>query len=505
MDGERQTDPATRPADSTPRASGARVLALLMKSRVYLLVPLLAILLFEWANVAPYGEFNATFYDEQADALLAGQLSLLRTPSPWLEALPDPWDPVDNVLVRTAKSVPGERFKGPHDLALVHGKFYFQWGLAPAVFLIPLRWIAGHDLPMGHVTFVLEALAALAFAAATLTLARLAGLAPSRLMEAVIVTAFLVCPGWAAALHRVAVYEIAIFSAQLFTGLALLCTALAFERRSKGRSGIWLLALAGTALGIVVNCREDLVPLGLLVPPILWVWWRMGEAARPWRTMIGPALALGAPAATLLGLVLFLNQIRFGSPFETGQLYQLWGGEESVWKGRFIFLDPERLLPNIYYYFLIPVVFNARYPLLIGSPLVTPASWLSPGAAAAYSSYFHRTSGLLVTAPLTLFALAWPLLWRFRQNGADGRLWTIILLLVPAGLATSMVLLAPSDARYGAEWCIWWLVAGSLIAWRTRMAVHARARRSLRLLFDAGLVVTTGWSAWVGAALLLLG
>jgi hypothetical protein len=340
MDGDLQTAPAT----------GPRVLAFLMKSRAYLLIPLLAILLFEWANVAPYGEFNATFYDEQADALLAGQLSLLRTPSPWLEALPDPWDPVDNVLVRTAKSVPGERFKGPHDLALIHGKFYFQWGLAPAVFLIPLRWIAGHDLPMGQVTFVLEALAAFAFAAATLALARLAGLTSSRLMEAVIVMAFLVFPGWSAALHRVAVYEIAIFSAQLFTGLALLSTALAFERRSNGRSGVRLLALAGTSLGLVVNCREDLVPLGLLVPPILWVWWRMGEARRPWRSMIKPALALGLPAATLLGLMLFLNQIRFGSPFETGQAYQLWGGDESIWKGRFVFLDPARLLPNIYYY-----------------------------------------------------------------------------------------------------------------------------------------------------------
>jgi len=506
MTEELRTDQAVRRTGATLWRAGNRILALLVKTRAHLLVPMLAILLFEGWHVAPYGNFNVTYYDEQADALLAGQLSLLRAPPPGLLALPDPWDPVDNLAFSAAPYVPGERYQGVLDLALRDGKFYLQWGLAPAVILIPLRWVVGHDLPMGYVALVLETLAALASAAATLILARLAGLPASRLMPAVIVTGFLVCPVWAAVLHRVAIYEAAIFFAQFFTALALLSVAAAFDRRLQHRGGgIWLLGLAGTCLGLVVNCRQDLVPLGLTVPPILWAWWRTGAAGQTWRRMIGPALALGAPAALLLGVMLLLNQLRFGNALESGQALQLLGAED-IRRSHFVFLQPARLLPNIYYYFLIPVVFNARYPLLLGSPLLIPASWLSPSLAAAYDVlYLHRTSGLFGIAPVTLFALAWPMLWRNRRNGAPDRLRPVLSLLLLAGLASSLLILAPAVMRYGAEWCMWWLVAGALMSWRMRVAVRARYGPNWQRLFDTGLVVSTAWSAWVGAALLITG
>jgi hypothetical protein len=63
-------------------------------------------------------------------------------------ALPDPYSPKDNESFRIRREIPDERFIGVHDLALYKGLLYAQWGPVPALMLIPLRALAGHDLPL---------------------------------------------------------------------------------------------------------------------------------------------------------------------------------------------------------------------------------------------------------------------------------------------------------------------------------------------------------------------
>lgn len=474
--------------------------------RLGLLVPLVAVFLVDWSLVAPYGGFNVTYYDELADAFLAGHLDLLRPPPPALLALPDPWDPVANQALRLGKEVAGQRFDGVHDLALYQDRFYIQWGPFPALVLIPLRWIAGGDVPMGRLVLIVETLAAWAYAASTLTLARLAGLPRSLPVDSLVVTVFLVCPVWQSVLHRVAVYETSVFFAQACLGLALLCIVCAFDRRlTKGSDNLALLAAGSVFLGLVVNCRPNLAPVGLMVPVLLWAWWRTGRAPGSWRRMIGPSLALGGPAAALLVAALLYNGARFGSLLETGQSWQLWGGDEDIRLGKFRFLDPARILPNLWYYFLEPVAFNkaSRYRLLIGQPLLPPDSWLSPALAARYGNYIYRTSGLFVVAPLSGFVLAVPLVFRRNPPGGDARrLRAILLLLLLSGLLASLLLMSPAIMRYGAEWCMWWLAIGTLVALQVRAALRARNLRRLAALFDGALVLTTAWSGWVGASLL---
>jgi hypothetical protein len=485
------------------------VIACARRFRLALLVPIVAVFLVDWSLVAPYGGFNVTFYDELADAFLAGHLDLLRPPPEALMALPDPWDPVANQAIRLGEEVPGQRFDGVHDLALYQGRFYVQWGPFPALVLIPLRWIAGGDLPMGRLVLIVETVAALAYAASTLTLARLAGLPRSQFTDGLVVTVFLVCPVWQSVLRRVAVYETSVFFAQACLGLALLSVVCAFDRRlTKGSDNPALLAAGSVFLGLVVNCRPNLAPVGLMVPVLLWAWWRTGRAPARWQRMVGPAVALGGPAALLLAAALLYNRARFGSLFETGQSWQLWGGDESILLAKFRFLDPARILPNLRYYFLEPVAFNkaSRYPLLIGQPLLPPGSWLPKDLAARYGGYIYRTSGLFVVAPLSALLLAAPFCCRRDWTGGDAhRLRTILLLLLPSGLLASLLLMSPAIMRYGAEWCLWWLAIGALVALRVRAGLQAGPHRRLALLFDAALMLTTAWSGWVGAAFLLAG
>jgi hypothetical protein len=476
-------------------------------SSILFLLPIFFIFSFEWNVIHPYGAFNVTYYDELADAFLAGQLHLLRTPSPEMMALPDPWNPATNEQFREAPRIPGQRFQGIHDLSLYDGKFYLQWGPFPALFIIPLRFIAGHDLPMGRLVLIIETISALAYAMATIKLARLTGLPQSRRMKILIVLFFVLCPVWTFTLRTIAIYEAGIFFGQFCMSLALLSAVVAFDEKiTHGKEKLWLLALASIFLGFMVNCRSNLALLGLMVPVILYVWSRIEIQPRPIRQMIGPALALGCPAMFLLISALVYNKIRFGSFMELGQTWQLWGGYASMWENKFHYLRLGRIVPNIWYYFLSPVEINLSL-LLIHIPAAVPASdWLSPEMSSIYDIYVARTSGLFILSPLTILTLFAPLLFLKKNTNriTDRARWIVLLLILSGVVVGFPLLMAPAVMRYAAEWCMWWVMAGTLIAIWIRDRLLLQKRRIVSRLFDAGLGLSILWSSWVGVSQLII-
>ena len=463
------------------------------------LVLLIAVV--EFSLVHPYGDLNVTYFDELADAFLAGQSYLLRSPPPDMMALPDPWDPAANARFREPAHIPGQRFTGVHDLSLYQGKLYLQWGPVPAIILIPLHWVVGGDLPMGHLVLMVETIAALTYVAATLKLARLAGLPRSRLMSLVTVVLITLCPVWTFILDRIAVYETGVFFAQLFMALALLSIVTAFEERLRhGKDAFGLLAIGSLCLGLVVNCRPNLALLGLLVPVVLLIWYRTAPQRVSWRRFVAAAIALGAPAALLLACLLGYNAWRFGNILETGQDWQLWAGDESVTLHKFSYLSFGRIAPNFWYYFLSPPSFAPDLPIFVRPKLVEPGSWMGSEMLAAYGHYVNRTSGLFVVEPLAAMALLAPFLLRAApvRSGTNMIGWLPLLLLLAGTLAGAALFLAPAAMRYGAEWCMWWIMAGVLVASRIRVDLRARRNRVGAALFDAALAGATIWSAWVG-------
>lgn len=72
------------------------------------------------------------YHQMQAEAFLAGRLSLAVKPAPELLALPDSYDPAANAPYRV------------HDLSLYRGKYYMYWGPAPALlWFAPFRILTG--------------------------------------------------------------------------------------------------------------------------------------------------------------------------------------------------------------------------------------------------------------------------------------------------------------------------------------------------------------------------
>jgi hypothetical protein len=279
---------------------------------------------FEWSAVKPYGEFNATYYDELADAFLAAQTSFLRLPSPALLALPDPYSAEDNESFRLRPEIPGERFSGVQDLALYNGRLYAQWGPVPALMLIPLRALAGHDLPLGYGTLILTTLAELAYLMSACLLARLCGLVLNPLTASLLAVGLLLCPFWTFNLGGIAVYQISVLTAQFFVALAFLSASSAFySRLIERREYPALLGLASLFVGLALGCHLELAVLGVMLPVILLLWWRTDPRRPPLWRMAGPAAALALPAGAFVAGILIYNYVRFGDILEIGMSWQL--------------------------------------------------------------------------------------------------------------------------------------------------------------------------------------
>jgi hypothetical protein len=83
-------------------------------------------------------------YNLQADAVRAGQLSLLEPAPEGLAQLPDPYDPVANVSFREGH----DSRAGLHDLSYYNGKLYLYFGVTPVVVLFwPWLVITGGHFP----------------------------------------------------------------------------------------------------------------------------------------------------------------------------------------------------------------------------------------------------------------------------------------------------------------------------------------------------------------------
>ena len=194
------------------------------------------------------------------------------------------------------------------------------------------------------------------------------------------------------------VYELAIVAAQAFLLGGLLFAALAREARGSRRT-LCDLACA-TCWTLAVASRQTVV----FAVAALWLLTSLGWLARSGRLPVARVLVFATPA--LLGMLLLgaYNQVRFGSPLETGHRYQL---------GHAVTVGPEHVPANLYSYLLRPPRLLERFPFAIARWQGRPPfpAWLPVS-----ESYFYRepVAGLLYTSPFYLFAV-FALVFRIRE------------------------------------------------------------------------------------------
>jgi hypothetical protein len=360
-----------------------------------------------------------------------------------------------------------------NDDAMYHGQLYFVYGAAPAlVLLVPLH-LLGFE-PSASVTVSVFAVAGLGFALGALKvvirqlgddlpmwMCILAGLAVS-LSSAV---PFL--------LRTPSISEDTLAGGYCFmmAGVWLAGSALAGHRASGTR-----LVLMSLCFGLAANSRPTLALGALVLIPVYL-------SLRPGRSRRSLLTCLALPVCVCFILLLAYNQARFHDPLEVGTHYQLTGyNARTAPLGRLSYA-----LPGFGLYAFTPPRLTILFPFirLVVPQAATPAGLAEP----------EITGGLVPLAPIVVFLVALPWVWR-RRPRALGPLAVALLILAAAGIA--MVLLSAyeffsSTERYEVDFATL-LVLGGVATWLA-LSSHTTGYRRRLLRVGGGLLAAWGCAA----------
>ena len=341
-----------------------------------------------------------TYYNLLVRGFRVGQLSLKRDVPPGLAQLADPYDPTANFIYRS-------ELRGMHDLSYYKGKLYLYFGVTPSLILFwPFAALTGHYLFHKQAVTIFCAIGFLASVGLLRALWQRYFAGVSIGVVAACALALGLATGVPVLLARSDVYEVPISCGYMLTMLALgaiWCALHEPERRNR-----WL-AVASLAYGLAVGARPSLL-LGaiILLVPVIRAW------RERWPRKLAGLMAATGPIVLIgLGLMLY-NALRFDSPFEFGQRYQLAVDRQDTiqhFSLRYFWF-------NFRVYFLKSVGWSCQFPFVQHMVASAPP----PGHGGV-----EKPFGILTNIPLVWVTLAVPLVWRRRPAEAGGILrWFIM-------------------------------------------------------------------------------
>ena len=396
----------------------------------------------------------SNFTSRQAQGFLHRQLSLIERPSAQLLALADPYDPNTNLHLRL------------HDAVLFEGKYYIYWGPAPAALVAAVCRLAGVcDPDFSDAWLVVPMVLGTTILTAVLMAKARAMLFPD--LNPAVTAAPILSFGLGAPLlyiiARPAIYELAIFAAQVFL-LAGICAAMAGLRR--GGSAAWLLC-AGALWAICIGCRVSMLPAVLLV--VAGSFFLMhGRSGRAALAMLGPIMGM-------LFLLGWYNDARFHHWTDFGYHWQLAGQPQH----RMTYFDTFsfRYLPLNWYEYLIQLPFiRPTFPFVRANPVMP---WLTdawprfymPGAMIGLiwiqPFLLLTTPGILLARPLTA------------EAASDHRLgrWVIAMLAAAASAGAIPILLFQSaQMRFFMDALPCLAVLAAIGYWSLLQSLHDKPR-----------------------------
>jgi tetratricopeptide (TPR) repeat protein len=408
-----------------------------------------------------------------------GQLSLDKPAPTQLALLSDAYDPAVNERYRIGS--------GLHDMSYYKGKLYLYFGVTPALLLFwPWAALTGHYLFHHHAVAIFCAVGFLATAAVLRALWRRYFPEVGIATLAACVLALGLAAGVPTLLQRAEFWEVAVSC-----GYALGMLALAAVWRALIDPGrrVWWLAAASLALGLAVGARPFLL-LGapILLVPVAAEWTQPGGTGRrvPWRLLLAGAVPM---ALCGLGLMLY-NDLRFDSPFEFGQRYQLAGDRQDNIRH----FSLSFLWFNFCVYFLEPVRWTWEFPFV--GEIATPA--LPAGHAPVEDPF-----GILTNIPIVWFALAAPLAWwnRAQPERSILRGFLLATAILFGTSAAVLSLFYGNCSRYESEFLptLVFLAAVGILAVERALVSRPRWRLAARGLWIALLAFSIGFNLLEGA------
>lgn len=364
---------------------------------------------------------NLGYYNLLTRGLLKGQLALDTPADPFLATLKNPYD-----LAQRAGH-------GLHDASYYKGKYYLYFGVTPALVLfVPFRLLMG--------TFIDDAAASVWFAAVGL-------LGMAWMLLAVRRRYFFKAPRWVfaaalaglglsnmmpALLRRPSIWEVPITGAH---ACAVLGLAAIFRAIHSSSRCFWL-ALGSLALGAAVGGRPVyLLGCSALLVPLVFVGkqgsWRFGQWRLAFLAAVGPAALVG------VGLAGY-NWVRFDSPFQFGQNYQM-----SADGTKPVFFSASYLWYGVRLYWLEPAGWSPFFPFVT----VISAPPAPSGQLGVENPY-----GILPNMPYVMLALGLcGVLWRvMMKKGGELRLalWVAAALVLSGATMVTVMAFGGITNRY---------------------------------------------------------
>lgn len=277
-------------------------------------------------------------YELMAESILDGHIDLHYDEEDTLTQLENPYDP-------DQRAQAGVSYHWDH--AYYEGHYYMYFGVAP-VFLtfLPYRAITGETLPTYQATqiFVAVFIAGI-FVLFRLLAKRFFGKLPFSVYLALSVAVSVMSVWYATA-------EPALYCTAITAAIALEVWSLYFFIKAvyveKRENRQILLAAIGALLGaLVFGCRPTIALANLLVIPMLIAFLRQRKFS--WG-LLGKLSLAALPYLVVGGLLMLYNYVRFDSPFEFGQAYQLTVADQTAYAVK---LNKESLLKIFNGYFQV--------------------------------------------------------------------------------------------------------------------------------------------------------
>lgn len=187
--------------------------------------------------------------------------------------------------------------------------------------------------------------------------------------------------------------------------------------------------------------------------------------------------------------------MRFGDALENGVRYQLAGTDQYTGRFRELSYIP----PGLWFYWASPPRPAVIFPFIRLEP--SPIGY--PGALPVQYQPIQSTGGLIPTAPIVIFLVALPWIWRRRSNTL-GPLALPLLLLAGAGMVCVLFVayeFFSTTERYEVDFTTLFLL-GALAAW---LALSKDVRGRRRRLARLGGGVLACWGCVAGFAISLTG
>jgi hypothetical protein len=322
---------------------------------------------------------------------MGGHLYAAREVPAELARLKDPFDPAATVVLRE-----DPRFR-LQDFSYAGGRLYLYFGVAPAL-LVFIPW---HLLTGGW----LYHWAAVAFLCSVGVLVNLS------LVSAIRRRTMPDGPPWIGAacalilglgsyapllLARADMWEVPIAFGALCVFVALRC--LWEEYADPARPAKWI-ALASAAIGVGFAARPTILPsAAILLFPFV-----SGEVRRNWRAWCGAVIPLGLCGAAVAAY----NALRFGSPFEFGQNFQLAG----VNVASLHLFSASYFWTNLRFYLFQPIQWTSVFPFAHEPPIGPLRAHLPLNHGGA-----EHMSGALLYSPILWAAIAVPFAIRVARS-----------------------------------------------------------------------------------------